>query len=449
MNASPTTDAAPSAGEILAPGVSLALARLRDRQVRDVSYDVRLNLSADPAVPVTGHIRLCITLADAGSDLILDYAAEAEDTPKQVSVNGNACTLRLRGEHLIVPVACLREGENEIETDFVCSDMAVKRMPALTYSLFVPANARYAFPCLDQPSLRARFRLTATLPEGWTLVTNTTPGTESKPLPTYLMAFVAGRLRRHETPSGLTVYHPEDSPLPVADLDRAAALSAYAIDWMGAYTGIDCPWPKTDLVLIPGLRYGGMEHPGCVYLKTERIMLPPEADETAHYRRRNALIHEMTHLWAGDLVTLRWFGDVWVKEALANWATDKIVASLPQGGEPMPQLNCRRIAAALAFRERCGGHPVIRPLANLNEAAKLYDAIIYQQAPMALKHLEQTLGAEPFRRALRRYLSGHAFGCAGWNNLKAAFEAEAPCGSIDLEAFERQWLRSSEWPPGP
>lgn len=431
---------------LLEPGVSLALARRRDQQVSKLSYELRLDVPADPAAPVTGQLTLLVWLNDPSDALILDYASEPEQTSKLLIINGESYTLSLSNEHLVIPASLLRAGENVITTDFVCAEAAVKRTPDLTYSLFVPANARFAFPCLDQPSLRARFTLTARLPEGWTLLTNAAPGTPTLPLPTYLMAFVAGRLSKYSTPEGFTFYYPEARPVALADLDHAARLMAYAYQWMTDYTCIACPFDKKDVVLIPGMRYGGMEHPGCVYFKTERIITSADADDKARYRQRNALIHEWVHLWLGDLVTLRWFGDVWLKEALANWATDKIVASLSQGGEEMDSLNRRRKAATLHFREQRGGHEVVRRLANLNQATGLYDAIIYQQVPFAFKHLERLMGGPLFRQALHLFITRHALGCASWSELRAACEEVAPAAGIDFDHFEREWLYSTHLP---
>jgi aminopeptidase N len=149
------------------------------------------------------------------------------------------------------------------------------------------------------------------------------------------------------------------------------------------------------------------------------------------------IAHETAHMWFGDLVTMKWFSDVWMKEVFANFMAAKIVnPSFPEVNHELRFLLAHYPAAYEVDRTE-GANPIRQPLDNLNEAGSLYGAIIYQKAPIVMRHLEALLGADNFRDGLREYLKGHAFGNAAWPDLIAVLDRRTP---VDLAAWSRVWV---------
>ena len=230
----------------------------------------------------------------------------------------------------------------------MAGDDALNRNDEFLYTLFVPARARLTFPCFDQPDLKARYRLTLITPEGWQAVANgaevartTSTGTvtttfqETAPLPTYLFAFVAGKFSVETAQRDgrtLRLFHRETDAAKVArNRDALFDLHARALDWLEDYTDIKYPWGKFDVVLIPSFQFGGMEHAGAILYNAANLMLDESATQNQLLERASVIAHETAHMWFGDLVTMRWFNDVWMKEVFANFMAAKIVnPSFPQ-----------------------------------------------------------------------------------------------------------------------
>jgi len=187
------------------PGISESLAQERAAAVRDLRYELDLQVPAARAMPVTGRVAVRFALAAPGR-VVLDFA-RPKDAVRAVRLDGRQVEYELVNGHLVI--ASATAGSHEVAIDFVAGDEALNRNDEFLYTLFVPARARLAFPCFDQPDLKARYTVTLTVPAGWQAVSNGAtlsiadgahgPGTttltfaETQPLPTYLFAFAAGR----------------------------------------------------------------------------------------------------------------------------------------------------------------------------------------------------------------------------------------------------------------
>src|SRR4029078_6802255 len=190
-----------------------------------------------------------------------------------------------------------------------------------------------------------------------------------------------------------------------------------ALAWLEDYTAIPYPFDTFDFVLIPSFQFSGMEHAGAILYNAASLMLDQSATQNQLLGRASVIAHETAHMWFGDLVTMRWFDDVWMKEVFANFMAAKIVnPSFPEINHELRFLYSNYPAAYDVDRPR--GRKAIRPhLANLAGAGSLYGAIIYQKAPIVMRQLEGILGEEPFRDGLREYLRAHAFANATWSDL--------------------------------
>ena len=434
------------------PGVSLELARHRARTISDVRYDIQLAIP-ETGGPVTGTVTVRFHLG-VREPVALDFRAPSANVLAVRDAHGNSVIPLLTEDHVTIPATALIAGDNEVTLDFTATDAALNRRGDYLYALFVPDRASTAFPCFDQPDLKARYHLNLTVPVGWRAVANggleslDSAGAtkrlafhETAPISTYLFTFAAGKLFIEEADRDgrhFTMYHRETDSAKVArNKDAIFDLHAAALRWLEDYTGIKYPFEKFDFFAIPAFQFGGMEHPGAVWYSAGALFLDPTATRNQLLGRASVISHETAHMWFGDLVTMRWFNDVWMKEVFANFMAGKIV------GPSFPDINhdlrffLGNHPTAYAADRTAGANPIRQSLENLREAGQLYGAIIYQKAPIVMRQLERTIGEDVMRRGLREYLAGHRFGNATWPDLISILDRLSP---EDLAAWSQVWV---------
>ena len=440
------------------PGVSLELAQYRARHVSHVEYDLRLSVPFERDSAVTGMVTLVFDWTGDG-DLPIDFQGRLGS--EFIEVNHRRCTVRHASEHIVIPHDVLRPGHNQVSITFTSLDQALNRHDDYLYTLFVPDHARSVFPCFDQPDLKARFRLSLQLPRPWLAISNARQldrravasatdvihYAESDPLPTYLFSFTAGRFESYSaTHDGrdISILHRETDPAKVAQLPHIAGEMAHAIQWMEQYTGIKQPFSKYGTVVLPGYQFGGMEHPGCIQLRDRTIFLGPNPSPDERMKRLQLIAHETAHLWFGDLVTMRWFNDVWTKEVFANFMADKVCRErFPNLDHDLAFMRAHYIPAMATDRSR-GTHPIQQPLTNLNQAGLLYGNIIYHKAPIMMRKLEQRMGERELQHGLQTYLRRFANSNATWDQLIDILDAQSPQAGIG--EFDRQWVKHKGMP---
>ena len=226
-------------------------------------------------------------------------------------------------------------------------------------------------------------------------------------LPTYLYSFVAGDFQEKTgTRDGklMRALYRETDPAKVAQLDKVFDETGQAIKWMEGYTSIACPFKEYGMVILPNYQFGGMEHPGAIQFSDRRIFLEKNATQEEELYRTELIAHEIAHLWFGDLVSLKWFEDVWTKEVLANFMASKITRRQYRGIDH--DLNFLKTFqnAAIAIDRTDGTHPIAQELTNLNHASLLYDNIIYDKAPVMMRMMEQVMGAPSMQNGLNKFL---------------------------------------------
>jgi aminopeptidase N len=240
------------------------------------------------------------------------------------------------------------------------------------------------------------------------------------------------------------MFHRETDAAKVArNRDAVFGLHASALDWLERYTGIPYPFAAFDFLLVPSFQFSGMEHPGAIYYNAASILLDESATEGQMLGRASLIAHETAHMWFGDLVTMRWFNDVWMKEVFANFMAAKIVnPAFPQVNHELRFLTAH-YPAAYSVDRTAGTHPIRQELANLNEAGSLYGPIIYQKAPIVMRQLERLIGAERMQDGLRAYLGEFAFGNATWLDLIRILDERS---ELDLAAWSRAWVEEAGRP---
>jgi aminopeptidase N len=514
------TVAVPERGTAQA-GIPEALARQRATAIRDVRYDLALDLTAlDSAV---GQVTVRFRRSSYAGDAIIDFRgrrltralANGRPIPENVAQNG----------HIVVSAELLRAGENALEFGFV-ADIAPSGASIIRshdpsdgsdylYTLLVPADAHQLFPSFDQPDLKARVRLTLTHPREWSAVANgavesadttgdrvtirfaetrvcvtgasgrdapgpglrrgaaeldaRSPGQTASgsprlaltrpsgaptpagsrqsepcewqlaPISTYLIAFAAGPWHRTSSVHDgrtMTAYV-RRSRAKEADLDTLLALNHQALDWMERYFGRAYPFEKYDFVVAPAFPFGGMEHPGAVFYSEDRFIFRERPTLPRRLARFSTILHEAAHQWFGDLVTMRWFDDLWLKEGFATFMAAKALADIDPTADAWKTFYLGNKPSAYAVDQTAGTRPLWQELENLDQAKSNYGAIVYNKAPAVLKQLEHLVGERAFQQGVRNFLDKYAYANATWQDL---LKAIGDASGRSLDRFGRDFM---------
>ena len=466
------------------PGVARELARFRAAHYSNIRY--ALNVELKPSAELMrGSMEIRVTLDREVGELILDWRKAAAKEGQagarvwDIEVNGREVKdAREVNDHLVIPGAYLTRSEVVVrlkfESPIATSGSAVTRYldredkSEYIYTLFVPSDASTAFPCFDQPDLKARFTLDVTVPEDWKVVTNTGAQSseassvdantgrrvkipagmtrlvfqETQPLSTYLFAFAAGPF---------TEFRDETSKIPMSlfvrkskaerarkELPEVFRLHRECLAYLENYFDFKYPFPKYDIVIVPEFAYRGMEHAGATFLREETILFPTDPTVNDLAARAEVILHEAAHQWFGDLVTMRWFDDLWLKEGFATFMAYKAMEKV------WPQQNAWKVfyqrtkPGAYTTDMTKGTTPIFQEIPNLSAAKSAYGNIVYLKAPSMLKQAEFFLGADKFQQAIRAFLKEHAFGNAEWADLVRAFERSS---NRKLDDWAAAWVR--------
>ena len=433
-------------------GVSLKLAKDRKDLISNISYTLHFQIPKNKQSKIEGNVDIRFNLKKK-KDVIIDFR-ENDENIHSVSVQGKPSDYEFENGHIIISKEEIIEGENIVSVSFTAGETSLNRKDEFLYTLFVPDRASTAFPCFDQPDLKATYNLRLDIPENWTAITNGSTTDKSlkdsiktiafgktKPISTYLFAFAAGKfdsISRTESGRKITMYHRENDSLKVKrNLDAIFTSHFHSLNWLKEYTGIDYPFGKLDFILIPDFQYSGMEHPGAIYYRDSQLLLDENPSVNQKLRQANLIAHEVSHQWFGDLVTMRWFNDVWMKEVFAGFMADKIVN--PQYPSVNHDLNflLSHYPRAYSVDRTKGTNPIRQDLDNLLFAGTLYGDIIYHKAPIMMMQLELLMGQEPFRTGLQKYLQNFSMNNADWEDLIAILD---PLTKADLAVWSKAWV---------
>ncbi len=441
------------------PGVTKTLNDYRKETISEIEYHLRFNIPGEKSAPVTGSEKITFKLSKRKHPLVIDFN-ERTDKLESVQVNGELKEYLFENGHIIIPGRKLNKGRNEITIKFIAGDLSLNRNDEYLYTLFVPDRASTAFPCFDQPNLKARYSLTLEVPDGWVAVANSALKTKkaengrstyvfakTKPVSTYLFAFVAGKFKyatRTEKGRKIVFYYREtDSKKVKKNINAIFRLQFDALAWMEKYTGIDYPFNKFSFVGIPSFQYSGMEHPGAVLYRESKLFLDASATQEQILNRAKLISHETAHMWFGDLVTMDWFDDVWLKEVFANFMADKIV------NPAFPKINHKlafltdHYPKAYAIDRTDGANAIKQQLDNLKNAGMLYGSIIYHKAPIVMRQLENMLGADTLQQGLKKYLYDFAYANADWDDLIGILDSLT---EKNLNAWSHVWVKEAGMP---
>ncbi len=440
-------------------GVSLELNNHRRNVLSNISYSLYLAIPETKVKAIQGDISIHFSLSSTKVPLTIDFNVDSTHIIS-VQVATHSIPYTFVNEHIVIAPEFLKEGSNEVKIQFIAGDLSLNRNDNYLYTLFVPDRASTCFPLFDQPNLKATYKVTLVTPAQWEAVSNGAlvdkkveseklvyQFEETKPISSYLFAFAAGQFlktTRQVHDRSMTIYYRETDSVKVKNnLDEVFALHEKSITWLEEYTAISYPFGKFDFVLIPSFQYGGMEHPGSIFYNESSLFLDEKASVNRRMGRASLIAHETAHMWFGDLVTMDWFNDVWMKEVFANFMAAKVV----QPSFPEIDHNLRFLLShypgAYSVDRSSGANPILQPLENLKNAGSLYGAIIYQKAPIVMRHLERKIGEDLMRESLREYLKTYSFNNARWDDLISIIDAKS---EDDIEAWSNVWVKTAGMP---
>jgi puromycin-sensitive aminopeptidase len=414
-------------------------------------YELRMEPDLEAAT-FRGHEAVAVEVVEATRLVVLNVAElEVDEAWVEVAgarveaehaISGERLTLTL-GSELEPGDAVVHVGFRGVLNDklkgfyrstFVDGD-GVERVIGTTQ--MEPADARLAFPCWDEPDLKAVFAVTLVVAEGLLAISNaaeahrttTADGrvavtfADTIPMSTYLVAFVVGPLEATEA------VDVDGTPLRVVHVPGKAHLTPYALEigafclrWFSSYYDIPYPGDKCDLIALPDFAAGAMENLGAITFREALLLVDPEAVTQSELTRvADVVAHELAHMWFGDLVTMKWWNGLWLNEAFATFMELASVDDFRPDWQRWSSFTTER-AAAFAVDALESTRPIEFPVVSPEDAEGMFDVLTYQKGASVLRMLEQYLGTDRFRAGIRLYLSARAYGNAETTDLWDAIE---------------------------
>ncbi len=440
-------------------------------------YDLSFEPDA-PAGKFSGKETVLIEIKKACSDIVLNAneltvssaaikaSGQKQTIPLLVSPQKNLQRINFHSSHKFQP------GKYELSCSFtgVLNDKlrgfyrsTFKDKAGKTHYLAVtqmePADARRMFPSFDEPALKASFKIKAIVPANNTAISNAPVEKETvlkgsgkkqiefekTPLmSTYLLALLIGEFKPTEPVIS------ENIPIRVWSVQRDPAMGNYARDhaaklltYLNGYFRIPYPWKKLDLIAVPDFQAGAMENPGAITFR-EKFLLLDEKQAALSSKQSTVSItaHEMAHLWFGDLVTMKWWDDIWLNEAFATWMATKAVDNVMPEWNLMAEFFAGRAKAFYTdslHSTRSIQFPVIKP----EDAEQMFDEITYVKGAAVLRMLEHYLGEKTFQDGVSNYLKEHSFGNAATNDL---WKALADASQKPVKEIMDTWCKQPGYP---
>jgi aminopeptidase N len=448
------------------PGTNLTRAEAAARaELLDVdSYDVDLDLTTGSTTfRSTTVLRFragqpgAETFADLAGGTIHELTLNGEQLdPAEVYSDSRIRLRRLAPENELRVVADLRYSHTgEGLHRFV--DPADDRV--YLYSQCEVPDARRIYTTFEQPDLKSVFTFTVKAPADWKVVSNArTPSPEdhgdgtatwrfprTEPMSTYVTAVVAGEYhevldtyvgKHGEIPLG---HYCRQSVVPYLDVDELVEITKQGFDFFEAAFEYPYPFHKYDQLYVPEFNNGAMENAGCVTLRDEYLPRSQQA-RWFYEQRANTILHEMAHMWFGDLVTMKWWDDLWLNESFAEWAAHHAAVSATKYDEAWTGFTNHRKNWAYRQDQLPTTHPIAADNYDLEAVEVNFDGITYAKGAATLKQLVAYVGEDAFLAGLRSYFTKHAFGNSEFSDLLSALEETS---GRDLDAWAKAWLQTA------
>ncbi|MEE1619242.1 aminopeptidase N [Brachybacterium sp. J153] len=441
-------------------------ARSRASFLSTDSYEIRLDLTTDERTFLTET-----TLrfrSSSTEETFLDLIAE-EVT--EIELNGELLedpASRFDGARVHLPA--VREGENTVrilaEGRYMNTGEGLHRFvdpvdeEVYLYTQFEVSDARRMFACFEQPDLKATFALTVTAPAHWRVISNAptpvpTPGAEdtatwafdpTERMSTYLVALIAGDYRGGE--GAVTTRDGRTIPMGVfaraslaehVDADYVIDVTRRGIEFYEEAFDQDFPFRKYDQVFVPEYNMGAMENPGAVTY-VESYVFRSEVSDAIRERRDLTILHELAHMWFGDLVTMRWWDDLWLNESFAEYASTLASAEATDWTDSWTTFAVSEKGWAYRQDQLPSTHPIVADMVDLEAVETNFDGITYAKGASVLRQLVAYVGREEFFAGVRAYFAKHAWGNTELRDLLVELEATS---GRDLTSWSALWLQTA------
>ncbi len=453
--------------------ITRAEAAERSARISTHSYQVTVDLSGrvpdagefDPTATFvsTSTIRFATTGGESSVNLIaervLDATLDGEPLFEDAFADHHLRFTAEPGEHeLTVSALCRYSRTGEGLHRFVDPVDGL----VYCYTQLETADARRVYACFEQPDLKATFALTVIAPAEWTVLSNS-PAAEptqldeglarwefapTPPISTYITALIAGRFHTvHDTHQGLAAEVPlsvscRQSLVPHLDADRILATTKAGFEVFEEHFGMPYPFSDYAQVFVPEFNAGAMENAGCVTIRDE-YLYRSRVTNASYEARDNTILHELAHMWFGDLVTMTWWDDLWLNESFAEWASHfcqgEIRTRTGAGDDPWATFANSRKNWAYRQDQLPSTHPVAADMVDLAAVELNFDGITYAKGASVLRQLVAFVGQEAFLAGVRTYFARHAWGNTQLSDLLAAL---TEASGRDLSHFAAEWLQT-------
>ncbi|MBY8873220.1 aminopeptidase N [Micromonospora sp. PLK6-60] len=438
----------------------------RARLLDVTGYDIRLDLST--AVQAGGRTFRSVTeirfrCAEPGASTFIETAAESV---RSATLNGTPLDLTGWSAEKGLDLPDLR-AENTLVVDadfgYSSSGQGLHRTvdpvdgETYLYSQFETADAQKVFACFDQPDLKSVYTWHATVPDHWRVVSNmpvereepageglkTVHFAESARMSTYITALCAGPYHEvRRTHDGIDLgYFCRASMAEHLDADDLNLITTQGFDFFHEKFGVRYPLPKYDQLWVPDFNAGAMENFGCVTHAESHYIFRSQVTDFEYEQRANTILHELAHMWFGDLVTMRWWNDLWLNESFAEWASHWCNTHATRFSDAWTTFLSIRKNWGYRQDQLSSTHPVYCEMPDLEAVEVNFDGITYAKGASVLKQLVAYVGEEPFLAGLRAYFGKHAWGNATFDDLLSELEAAS---GRELRKFAAQWLETAQ-----
>jgi len=436
-------------------------AEARAARVSQVAYDIDLSLTRG-AETYRGDVTIRFDLEGAG-ELFLDFRGKRID---RLEVNGAAVeSPSWTGYRLTLPADRLAAGSNLVhvvyENDYDHTGDGLHQFidpedgEEYLYTNFEPYESHRLFPNFDQPDIKARYRLTVTAPEAWEIIANgretnaeaTADGRirhtyeETAPFSTYLFAMIAGPYHAfRDEHGGIPLgFFCRRSLVKHVDIDELFEVTKQGLDFYASFFDHAYPFTKYDQIFVPEFNAGAMENVGAV-THSERLVFRDPPTDTQRLSRAEVLLHEMAHMWFGNLVTMRWWNDLWLNESFATYMAYLSLVEATRFTTAWQAFNSGMKNWAYRQDQLITTHPIAGEVADTDQTFLNFDGITYGKGAAVIKQLVAAMGIAGFRDGMRRYFQRHAFGNT---TLSQFLDALGEGVGRDLHDWARAWLETA------
>ncbi|GGM48576.1 aminopeptidase N [Micromonospora sonchi] len=438
-------------------------ARLLDVTGYDISLDLSSAVHAAGGRTFRSTTQVRFRCAEPGASTFIEVAA---DSVRSATLNGAPVDLSdWSAEKGLTLTGLASENTLVVDADFAYSNSGqglhrtVDPVDGETYlySQFETADAQRVYACFDQPDLKSVYTWHATVPEHWKVVSNmpvereeaagegcrTVHFAESVRMSTYITALCAGPY--HEVRyahDGIDLgYFCRASMAQYLDAEDLHLVTTQGFDFFHEKFGVRYPLPKYDQLWVPDFNAGAMENFGCVTHAESHYIFRSQVTDFEYEQRANTILHEMAHMWFGDLVTMRWWNDLWLNESFAEWASHWCNTHATRFHDAWTTFLSIRKNWGYRQDQLSSTHPVYCEMPDLEAVEVNFDGITYAKGASVLKQLVAYVGEEPFLAGLRSYFAKHAWGNATFDDLLTELEAAS---GRELRQFATQWLETAQ-----